>query len=64
MDFDQAVRMSAGKYLAGKLNLKNTQGIAESEIKYTLEFFDDLEKDMIDDDESQITEIEVVDYAE
>jgi len=64
MDFDQAVRMSAGKYLAGKLDLKNTQGVAEGEVKYTLEFFDDLERDMIDDDESQITEVEVIDDEE
>jgi hypothetical protein len=49
MNFGDAVRMSISRYLEGRLELGETSGVAGGELKYSLEFFDELEESMIED---------------
>lgn len=51
MNFTDAVRKSMKKFLDGKLDLKELQKVAEEDILYTPDFFDDLEEQMLEDDE-------------
>jgi len=62
MDFDKAVRMSAKKYLEGRLKLEKIKSV-EEDMVYTLEFFDMLEKQMLEDDDTLMTKEEVVEDA-
>lgn len=50
MNFTDAVRKSMKKFLDGKLDLKELQKVAEEDILYTPDFFDDLEEQMLEDD--------------
>lgn len=50
MNFTDAVRKSMQKFLDGKLDLKELQKVAEEDILYTPDFFDDLEEQMLEDD--------------
>lgn len=50
MNFTDAVRKSMQKFLDGKLDLKELQKVTEEDILYTRDFFDELEKQMLEDD--------------
>lgn len=49
MNFSDAVKMSITRYLEGRLELGETSGVAGGELKYSLEFFEDLEEAMVED---------------
>ena len=49
MDFVEAVRVSAKKYLEGRLEMPNTEGLEGDKPMFTLEFFDDLEEKLLRD---------------
>ena len=47
MNFSDAVKMSITRYLEDRLELGETSGVAGGELKYSLEFFEDLEEAMV-----------------
>jgi len=49
MNFSDAVKMSITRYLEDRLELGETSGVAGGELKYSLEFFEDLEEAMVED---------------
>jgi len=49
MDFNEAVRKSVKKFLAGKMDMAEISKVSKADIVYTLSFFDELEEEMTDE---------------